>query len=862
MAMQTTTTPPLPAPKRRRLRRLFVGLGIVVALPVLVLLVIAAFFDSEVTQLVVREVNKNLKTELQVQDARLSLFSSFPQASVDLSGVRLKDGFGGYLLAAKEVNFRFDLFSLFGDNIKVRSVMMREGAIRARVNARGQVNYDIAKETPPKSKPASESKLQIALENAEFQNVNLLYENMATRQIAEFRVDNAALAGNFSATKFNLSSQARLTVTRIDLDSSQYLAGEKVDYDAVIAVDLDKDLYDLQRVELNLGGNTFAVDGIAVAKPDFTDLNLKLVTQEGDISVIADLLPNQYHTYFNDFQSTGSYTCTGFVKGRISKTETPAITVEVALRNGKVSSEKLQSPLRNVSFRARLDARPGATGFFEIADFKADFGGQTFTLDLKINNLDDPQVDFHCNGALPLSSAYGLFDNDAITDGDGLIRLNALSVQGRYADMTSMSRIANVNAAGEVQFENAQLTYNKVSVTFQTGTLRLQDNVFSVDSLLVRAGDSDFSLLGNAKNLLPVLFSDSLNTNNAQLEFGATMRSKNLDLDQLLGMFSVQQTASQVGQETVDSLRIEKNVQRQLFTDRLYGSFESTINWFKYGKIIGERFGGKLAFDHNKLAINGDLDAMRGGIHLEGDAFFEQSPRLKLRITARELDLSTCLEQCENFGQDVITAENLRGRLSGRVAVFAFWSEQGDFEMDKLKMYAEVNATNGELQNLKMLEDFSTFVHIEDLRRVKFTNMQNFLEISNRRLYLPVMFIQSNALNLSLSGTHSFDNDIDYKIKVNAGQVLLNRIKKHDSDLDPLPAQKGWFNIFYTIVGNLDKYDMKRGKKAVKAEFERSEARKQMIARALNAEFGAAPPTATPTTDDTEYLDEISGGRQ
>ena len=127
----------------------------------------------------------------------------------------------------------------------------------------------------------------------------------------------------------------------------------------------------------------------------------------------------------------------------------------------------------------------------------------------------------------------------------------------------------------------------------------------------------------------------------------------------------------------------------------------------------------------------------------------------------------------------------------------------------------DVTGTDGELVGLQMLEDFSSFIHIEDLRRIKFSRMQNYLEITNRRIILPAMLIQSNAVNLTLSGTQTFDDEINYKVRVNAGQVLLNRIKRHDADLDPLPAEKGWFNLYYSMVGTLDKYEMKRNKKCV-----------------------------------------------
>ena len=859
--------PPTPKPRRPWWRRILFGILFSLLSLLLLLVVIAAFFDKQVSQQLVAEINKNLKTELRVGDASLSLLSGFPAASINLSQVRLKDALGGQLLVAEELSFKFDLLSLFGDDLKIHSFRLRDGAIRILVNRAGKSNTDIFKEEKNTKKPAAESTLRLALEKAELQNIAVLYDNIPTRQTAEMLVDQASANGNFSAQQFRLSSQAALKIYRLDSDSSRYLAGQKLRYDAVLAVDLKRGVYALQNVELSLGGNIFNVEGLAVTKPDATELNFKLLSQEGDISMIANLLPGAYHAYFKDFQSSGNYSCSGTVKGRLSKTETPAISFEVALRDGKVSSEKLQSPLRNVSFRARYNAQPDGSGEFELADFKGDFGGQALSFSLKVNQLDDPVIDFRANGALPLDAAYGLFDNELITAGDGLVRLNRLTVQGRYADMTSMRRVSQVSAAGEIQFDHAALTYNKVPLLAETGFLRLEDNEFQLDSFVFRAGKSDFLLDGSAKNLLPVLFSDSLNTADALLEFSAKLRSQNFDVDQIIDLFTVQTTVSEAGGEVVlDSLKKEKNAERSLAMDKLKGMFDANISSLKYGKIEGKNFNGRLEFDHNNLNISGQTFAMKGELALDGNARFDLKPSLKMRITARNLELQTMLAQCENFGQEVITDANMRGRLNGRVVIWSYWDDTGVFDFKRLYALADMQATNGELLGVKMFEDFSTFVHIEDLRRIKFTDLQNYLEIKNQRLYLPVMLLQSNALNMTLSGEHTFENDIDYKIKINAGQVLLNRLKKHDSDLDPLPEKNGKFNLYYTIVGNLDQYEMKRRKKTVKAEFERSEARKLLIARSINTEFGGASVDAMldapiQTGDGgEEYLDEMQGG--
>lgn len=827
-----------PPPRRSWLHRILRGLFLAVFSLLLLMILLAAFFDKQVSQQLVAEINKSLKTELKVEDASLSLLSGFPAASVNLSKVRLKDALGAQLLVAEELSFRFDLLSLFGDQLRIHSVHLVNGAIRLVVNAAGKSNTDILKEEKNAKKPSTESGLRLALENAELENVAILYDNAPTRQAAEMLINQASASGNFSAEQFRLASQADIKIVRLDSDSSRYLAGEKLSYDAVLAVDLKRGVYGLQNVELRLGGNTFTVDGAAVKKGEATELNFKLNSQEGDISMIANLLPGAYHEYFRVFQSSGNYACSGLVKGRLSKTETPAIGFEVALKDGKIMSEKLQSPIRNVSFRARYNAQPDGSGEFELADFKGDFGGQALSLSLKVNQLEDPVVDFKANGVLPLEAAYGLLNDELVTDGEGMLRLNRLSVQGRYADMTSMRRISQVNAAGEIQFERAKIVYNKIPLIAETGFMRLQDNEFQLDSFVLRAGNSDFTLAGQAKNLLPVLFADSLNTADALLEFDASLRSRHFDVDQILELFTVQTTVSEAGGAAqLDSLKLEKNAERSLSMDKLKGRFETHISSFKYGKIEGKDFDGLFGFDHNNLIIKGNSLAMQGQLSLDGLARFDLDPSLKMRIMAKNLDLSTMLSQCENFGQEVITDANMHGSLSGRVVLWSYWNTTGEFDMKRLRALADIQASNGELEQVKMFEDFSTYIHLDDLRRVKFTDLQNYLEIKDRQVYLPVMFLQSNALNMTLSGQHSFDNEIDYKIKINAGQVLLNRLKKHDADLDPLPEKQGGFNLYYTIKGNLDKYEMKRKKKTVKAEFERSEDRKVGIAQEIEREF-------------------------
>ncbi len=835
-------------PRRCRWKRWAWGILIVFLTCFLSLIGIAAFFDEPISRRLLGALSAQVRTEWRVQKAGLSLIRSFPEAAIYLEGIQVKDAFGRYLLQAREVSFRFRLFSLFGRRIEVKKIIIRGGSFNVLIDKRGRANYDIFK-TDGRDKQSSDDDLQLSIENAEVKDVYLTYDNASTQQSASINLKSAGVAGNFSARQFTLLSQADMTIARLQVGDSRYLLGQPLRYHAAVAVDWGKGLYDVQNVELWVGGNAFEVSGFLSDKGAFSDVNLQLTGREGDVSLLVALLPEPYSRYFSDFHSSGTYTFTASVRGKMSKTQLPTVEVAAALQKGMVASEKLQSPLRDVSFRMKYRAAPSGESVFEVADFTADFAGHPLALQLKVGGFQDAQVDFLCQGALPIAAAYGLLNNPMIGGGDGVLRISNLSVQGKYSDMVDVKAVSKVHATAEIEFDGVSVLYNRTPVQFSSGRVTLEGNLLRIDSVQTVIGRSDGWVQGYVENALPVLFADSTTSAETKLVFSTRAQGQFLDLGQLLDLFA--STDEPVPQ---DSSLQGTNPEHRRLLRRLKGTFEMAYDAFAHRDVRGQRLNALAAIDDGVLHFRADVRAMKGEAQLAGVAHLVPRLSLKMCVTLRAVDLKTLMEQCNNFDQDVITDKNLRGTLSGRLVAYAFWDEQHRFLMDELRVLADVRATEGELVGVKMLEDFSGFIHLEDLRRVRFADLQNYLEIKHRTLYVPVMLVQSNALNITLSGTHTFDNVVDYRIKVNVGQVLLQRIKRHDPDLEPLPAREGWFNVFYTIRGQVDKkYDMKRGKKEVMREFERSEELKRSVARRIEDEFrgiSGRPSSSTETAAD------------
>lgn len=831
---------------KKFLRRFFIILSVSLVLLLGLTAAAAAIFRKPIGNRIIQELNKQLTTDLQVEQVNLSFFRNFPAASAVLRGVVLEDNQGGVLLEAKTIAFRLGLLGLLNSKYKLDAVSISQGAISIFIDKKGQANYLIYNTEPSDSTQSSteENDLSVAFSEAVLDNMELIYVDESTQQTLNWILQDARFSGAFSNTTFNLTSEANIESRFVDIGSIRYLPGQKLAYNAIIEMNLKEQVYQFEKVQARLGDNVFNIDGAIEQRPDGPYYDLFVTSEEGNIQGVLQLLPQEYLSTLGDFSSKGNFRFETLIKGQDSKNLNPEISAQLSLDDGSITSPRLTSDLKNVSFQAEYrngKYRDASSSSLKIEDFTGYFNREFIEMALRIDNFEQPVIDFSLDGALPLNAVYGLLNNPAISAGSGEIEIKDLRLEGNYEDMIRPNRIANVKTSGSLEFDDASFTMNKEKLILDRGSLSLEDNRLVVNGLKLEGAGTVLELTGSAFNAIPVLFADSLNTQNAELEFQAELVGEQLDIDRLLLATNLKLTSSDTSNLDsiqVDSIKMASLQKRAQLTRFLNGTFKTNIRQFNYYKIKGSDFTGLLTFDNNTMEIRGGTNAMKGVIQLDGTMVFEQKPRLEAKISMEGIDMKTFFDQTNNFQQEVLTAKNISGQLNSNMLIYSYWDEKGNFLMDELNVLAEVDINEGELKEFKMMEAFSTFVKVKDLRRIKFTDLKNYLEIRNQQLYVPAMFIQSNALNLTLSGQHSFTNEFAYYLKVNAGQILTERLTKYDPSLQPAKARRnGFFNLHYNIQGNLEDYNFQSAKRRVKTEFERSDYRKQAIQQALNKAF-------------------------
>lgn len=821
---------------QKRLRSIMLFGAIVVCFLVL----LAYLLEDTIGKKIVSEVQTQLKTEVKVEDVNLSLIRSFPYAALDLRNINIQGTDKQPLLRLGVLRFKINIWSLLDNPLRIKVITLQDGAAMLKHSVNGKTNYDILKPT----KNTTAEAVAFILEKAILDNVVIGYNDAREGTDMGFTVKNAAFSGDFSEEKFNLKSNARLLCHGVTTSSATYLLEKKISYKADIQIDRVKNAYSINTFDLGLEDNDFAIVGKILSLKNATNLDLRFDATKCNIGSLLQIFP---HPSLQGFSGDGDLSLSGVIKGIAANDSKPAIKADLKLRNGRITSPKLGDAIEQVNCSASL-RRDAKQSYFSMPEFKGYFGNQPFSMRLDVNNLEAPLIDFNLDGKIPIASTFKLLNNPDIKEAQGILDLNTIHIKGKLEDMKNISRIANVEMSGNLIAEDIALELKNENIALPQGKMSFNNNTIFIEKVKCVGAGAVMLFNGNMYNLLPVLLSDSLH-NDATLDFRTTLYASEVDAKRFAAIF---QTPNSV-KTTNNNKKNNINPTKKSLISLLNGVFEAQIDKFSYDKITGQDFDGLISFEQDVMTMQGDVKTMQGNMALHGRLSMHGPPNLSATIACDDFDMPTFFAQCKNFGQGVLKAENVAGRMDAKLAIDAYWDNNWNFLDKKLYVLSYLNVRNGYMKDLKMLEDFSTYVKIEDLRDIKFTNMENWFEVRNRSLRIPVMVIRNNALNMMVSGRHSFDNEINYNMKLNAANVVVSRFKKHNPRLDPQQDvdNNGFLDLYFNMAGSLDDYKIQMSRKIVKADFDES----AKLKREIQAKLDAAHSGKSFEIPESEYLD-------
>lgn len=799
---------------------------------------LAAIFEDEIGKKIISELNKQVKTKLTVQDVSLSLIRHFPKASVTLFNTNVDDTKGKKLLEIGELSLSMGLWSVFSGQPVISAASIRGGFINISIDDKGKTNYDILISDP---KNKSKNNNVFTINKASIQDFKINYLNDIKQSNYALTLRECTMKGAFSDNKFNLEINSDAIINALKHEKTLYLENKPFKLAGIFDVDNAKGVYNIKDCKLDLASNMFSMQGSIKNTKAGTDFDLYALGKDINLETVSNLVSAKMNQS-NDFESKGMIQINARIDGVLNVNSNPAVLVQYNLKNGSLEGKKIEGSIDQISFSGKFTngwSHKMSTSSFSLENCSASFNGLPFTLGLNVFNLEQPLIRFNANGKIPLGKIYHLFPE--IQGGSGYVNLKQLAIEGELQDMKDVKRAEKVKASGSIQFENAILNYRGEDLKFANGNVAFANAYIQLNKISLIGLDSDIEIEGKISNYLAYIFS---NTVDDQLNIDISIKSNSINIEKWMYVLS---TDKKVSNNQKDSVATNKPFQSVI------GTIKVNLDEAKYKKILAKNFTGELMFEKGDMLVSGDVIAMEGDWNVEGILSFQDRYTIKATLESNKVNIKQFFIQTDNFGQATLTDKNLSGKLNSKILLMANWDKNGNFDSNSLHVYGGISIDNGELMQFPMMENFSSFVKIKDLRDIRFVNLKNLLEIENGVIYLPAMFIQSNAVNLTVSGQHAYSGDIDYNFKINAGQILLNKFNLLNKIGDALPAKKGgFFNLYYNLKGDLTHFNTKSNKALVKSNFTSSEIRKHKILNVLLAEFGSLYEFEEPT----EWIDQ------
>jgi hypothetical protein len=251
-----------------------------------------------------------------------------------------------------------------------------------------------------------------------------------------------------------------------------------------------------------------------------------------------------------------------------------------------------------------------------------------------------------------------------------------------------------------------------------------------------------------------------------------------------------------------------------------------------------------------------NLEIQNAQAHIHGNFTIEErSPeifQLTTQLAADNLDFKQLFREWNNFGQEVITENNIFGNAQAKVTIEAPIDYRTGIILPALKSQVYIKIDNGRLKNVEAFRSITESLkspaaklaigknNVQSLEKklldLRFETLENTFTIQNGQLLIPAMRIQNNALEIETTGKHSFDNSIDYRFAFRFRDL---KEKNQNSEFGEEIDDGTGMVVYMRMHGNLDKPIIQWDKAAKKEQAKENRTiEKQTVKGMLKSEFG------------------------
>jgi len=247
-----------------------------------------------------------------------------------------------------------------------------------------------------------------------------------------------------------------------------------------------------------------------------------------------------------------------------------------------------------------------------------------------------------------------------------------------------------------------------------------------------------------------------------------------------------------------------------------------------------------------------DLSANFLNGQLTGINFVNEGVTYSLNGKINHADVRQLVQLAENFGFTQIKKDNVAGKIN--VSVQLNWSDKNNkIQYDKMLGKFNITITQGRLIQYEPIKDIMKYINIRNPEDIRLKPLQIEINIKDNNIWVKPMEIQSSAIDFTVWGNHSFDNQYEYHFKFYLTDILKkqNQTKMQNIPVTEVEDSTRMAVVFLLLKGTGSQYKISYDTQSTLTRFrERWKTEQKTLRSIIKEETGGAK-----NTEATEKMD-------
>ncbi|MBK9760189.1 MAG: AsmA family protein [Flavobacteriales bacterium] len=744
------------------IKRLFAAVGILFLLLIIAAILIPILFKDKIEKAVKDQVNASLNATVDWGEWDLSIISSFPNATFEVSKVKVCNlaPFEGICLAdIGELQATVGVMSLFGDKILIKRVALDHPIIHVKVLPDGRANYDIAKadstagETPADT---AASKFNVQLKEYSITDGHVIYDDQSLPMLMDLAGLDHRGEGDFTQDLFMLKTVTHSDSVNVVFDGVKYLMNAVADIKADLDMDMPHMKFTFKENEATVNQLVLGFDGWLAMPTDDIAMDIKWNTKKTDFGTLLSLVPAEFASNLKGVDMTGKAAFNGYVKGTYNEKQMPGFGVTIGVDNGRFKYPDLPASVDNIYVDCNITSPEGKDMDGMVVDLKRfalKMAGNPVEARMHLSTpISDPNVDAALKANLDLASVKKV------------VPMGKDNLQGILnADVTMAGRMSAVDkqqydkfkAAGTLQLKG--MNYKTDSLPYGIG---ITDLLFQFSPQFLQltnydgtVGGSDLHASGRVDNYLAWWLKDSTLTGNFNVS------SNKFDLNELMGPQETATTSIAADSTPLSVIEVPKNIDFRM---------TATVKEVIYDKMKLENCKGGLHVHDQRVEMKDIFFNLFNGSATMNGAYETKNPAkptINFDYDVKDFDIEQTVLYMETVQKMAPIAKNCKGAFSTDLKMRADLDQHMMPVMQSLTGNGSLKTKSVKLVGVKVLEEVNKYLKNKNLDNPTLQDVNFSYEFKDGKMYTKKFPVKLDKVKAEVEGWTAFaDQSIEYML--------------------------------------------------------------------------------------------------